>query len=62
MRAEELFSYLNVWYTNIESLTNKTEEFLSRIYEADPDIICLTETWIQEQPTSETEKKQKNRK
>ena len=52
MRAEELFSYINVWYTNIESLTNKTGEFLSRIHEDNPDVICLTETWIQENSKS----------
>ena len=52
MRAEDLFSYLNVWYTNIESLTNKTNDFLVRIHEDNPDVICLTETWIQENQKS----------
>ena len=47
------FAYLSVWYTNAESLTNKHEEFITRITEYSPDIISVVETWVQKDERSE---------
>ena len=35
-------------YTNAESLTSKIDELRVRVNEINPDIIFVTETWIQE--------------
>ena len=38
--------YLKFWYTNAKSLNNKLTEFHAIITEVDPDIIGITETWV----------------
>lgn len=37
---------LNIYYQNTRGLRTKSEEFMINILQSEPEIICLTETWL----------------
>ena len=47
------FSYLNCFYTNADCLTNKLNKLKERISSDNPDIICIVETALQLEQTSD---------
>ena len=45
---------LKCFYTNARSLRNKKDELFSYIIEENLDIVCITESWVNEKQFNET--------